>query len=389
MVLYFINFLESFKVHVPSVFSYVSTRMILAGITSLFLTIFLGPFFIRKLERLKISEKIKMERKSPLLFRLHKRKEDTPTMGGGLIIFSILISLVLWMDLQSMFTYILLFTTIFFAILGGVDDYLKLRGRKGLKVRWKFFFQVLFGAFLSFYIIFSSTQGKETFLTVKEKGAYKKMEVVEKSDYISRLYVPFFKRPLIIPSFFIVFFLFLFVVVGSSNGVNLADGLDGLAAGLTIMVASVFAIFSFFSNNIEISKYLNIPYIERSGEIGIYLFSLAGALFGFLWYNGYPAQVFMGDIGSLTMGAILGVTSILLKRELLLALAGGIFVVEAISVILQVLSCRFRGGRRIFLCSPLHHHFEYKGWAEPKVVLRFWIVGLFFAILSVASLKFQ
>ena len=185
------------------------------------------------------------------------------------------------------------------------------------------------------------------------------------------------------------FLFLLLVVVGSSNGVNLTDGLDGLAVGCVMMVAMVLALFAFLSNHLEISQYLHILYIEGSGEIAVYLAALAGACLGFLWYNGFPAQIFMGDTGSLALGGILGVSAALLRRELLLALAGGIFVMEALSVILQVGSYKLRNKKRIFLCAPLHHHFEYKGWPETKVVLRFWIIGLILALIGVASLKFQ
>lgn len=181
----------------------------------------------------------------------------------------------------------------------------------------------------------------------------------------------------------------MLVITGASNAVNLTDGLDGLAAGCLVMVSVVLALFAFFSNHIDFARYLHILYIEGSGEIGVYLMALAGACLGFLWYNGYPAQVFMGDTGSLALGGILGVSSVLLRREVVLAVAGAIFVAEALSVILQVLSYKFRNKKRIFLCSPLHHHFEYKGWPETKVVIRFWIIGLLFAIIAVASLKFQ
>jgi phospho-N-acetylmuramoyl-pentapeptide-transferase len=179
------------------------------------------------------------------------------------------------------------------------------------------------------------------------------------------------------------------VITGSSNAVNLTDGLDGLAAGCLVMVSLVLALFAFLSNHFDLARYLNILYIEGSGEIAVYMFVMAGACLGFLWYNGYPAQVFMGDTGSLALGGILGVSAVLLRREMILAIAGVIFVAEAMSVILQVLSYRYRNKKRIFLCAPLHHHFEYKGWPETKVVIRFWIIGLLFAIISVASLKLQ
>jgi phospho-N-acetylmuramoyl-pentapeptide-transferase len=210
--------------------------------------------------------------------------------------------------------------------------------------------------------------------------------------YAARYFVPFLKDPVVILKGAGILFGILFtvcVITGSSNAVNLTDGLDGLASGCVVMAAGVLGLFAFLSNNLEMSRYLNILYIEESGEIAVYLFALIGACLGFLWYNGYPAQVFMGDTGSLALGGILGVCAVLLRREVLFAIVGGIFVVETLSVILQVASYKFRHKKRIFLCSPLHHHFEYLGWSETKVVLRFWIVGLILAIFGIASLKLQ
>ncbi len=204
--------------------------------------------------------------------------------------------------------------------------------------------------------------------------------------------LPFFKDPWVLikgAGFIFAFFVILFVLTGSSNAVNLTDGLDGLAAGCLVMTSLVLALVAFLSNNSEIARYLNILYIEGSGEVGIYLCALIGACLGFLWYNGYPAQIFMGDTGSLALGGVIGVSAILLRRELLLAIAGGIFVAEALSVILQVGSYKLRNKKRIFLCAPLHHHFEYKGWPETKVVLRFWLIGLILAIIGIVSLKLQ
>ena len=208
-------------------------------------------------------------------------------------------------------------------------------------------------------------------------------------EYSSRIYIPFFKEPILFLGPLLAILLAILVITGSSNAVNLTDGLDGLAAGCLIMVAICLALIAFVSNNIDLAGYLNILYIEGSGEIAIYLSAFAGACLGFLWYNSHPAQVFMGDTGSLALGGIIGVSAVLLKREFLLAIVGGIFVVEALSVILQVGSYRLRNKKRVFLCAPLHHHFEYKGWHETKVVVRFWIIGLMLTIIGIASLKFQ
>lgn len=386
----------------PAVFTYYSTRMLLAAATALLLSIFLGPYFIRKLYELKIGQPIRKD-ECPLLGKLHEKKQNTPTMGGILIIFSMLVSLILWMDLRNIFTLILLVTTLFLGFIGGRDDYLKLKYKntKGMSARGKLFFQFLLSAFVALYlfvpVINQSVHVGKWFPppVIKEQhlGSDEEMgQTLSVNEYASRVYMPFFKDPVFIFSGLTTilgaFFIF-FVITGSSNATNLTDGLDGLAAGCLILVATCLAFIAFVSNHIEVARYLNILYIEGSGEIAIYLCALVGACLGFLWYNGHPAQVFMGDIGSLTLGGIIGVSAVLLKREFLLAIVGGIFVAEALSVILQVASFRLRNKKRVFLCAPLHHHFEYKGWPETKVVIRFWIVGLLLAIIGIASLKFQ
>lgn len=400
MMLIFLSILKSaFGIKIPVVFAHFSTRMMLAALTSLLLSLFLGPTFIRKLYELKIGQSIRKE-ECPLLGKLHEKKQNTPTMGGILILFSMIVSLLLWMDLKSIFTLLLLATTLVLGAMGGWDDYLKLKFRnvKGLSARKKLAVQVLFSCVIASYLLFpvvteSVSHGKWFHPPViKESVSSQIKEQVSLKEFASRLYIPFFKEPLFTASgvsLLFLFFFYCFVITGASNAVNLTDGLDGLAAGALILVAGVLAIFAFISNNIDLSSYLNIPYIEGSGEIAIYLSAMIGACLGFLWYNGYPAQVFMGDIGSLTLGGIIGVSAILLKREFLFAIVGGLFVAEAASVVLQVASYRLRGGKRIFLCAPLHHHFEYKGWPETKVVIRFWIIGLFLAIIGLATLKFQ
>jgi phospho-N-acetylmuramoyl-pentapeptide-transferase len=309
------------------------------------------------------------------------------------------------MDLRSVFTLILFLSMLVLGVLGGVDDYLKLRlkNSKGLKGKKKLLVQVVFSSCLALYLLcpqiqvamstkqwFCAPSAKEqTMIPRAGKRPVVKIKELSTQEYTRRLYVPFFKDPACLLANILAFFLIVFVVTGSSNAVNLTDGLDGLAAGCLVMVSLVLGLFAFLSNHIDLARYLNILYIEGSGEIAVYLFSMAGACLGFLWYNGYPAQVFMGDTGSLALGGVLGVASILLRRELVLAIAGAIFVAEALSVILQVLSYRYRNKKRIFLCAPLHHHFEYKGWPETKVVIRFWIISLFFAMIAVASLKLQ
>lgn len=403
MILHLLKYLQlHYGFSVPTVLSYVSTRMILAALTTLILTIFLGPFFIKKLYSLKIGQHIRGNDICPVLAKLHSTKKDTPTMGGILILVSMLISMILWMDLTSIFTLILAVTTIWLGAIGAIDDFLKLKYKssKGLSAKLKAILQLIFAIFISLYLlspaVTSIVETKKMFKppTVKEfKENYtRKTKSLTLKEYSTKLFIPFIKKPIVFPKNIgpiIFLFFFIFIIMGSSNAVNLTDGLDGLASGLLVLVASVFALVSFLSNNFEFSKYLHLMYIEGSGEIAIYLFALIGAALGFLWYNGYPAQVFMGDTGSLALGGIIGVVAILLKREILLALVGGIFVVEALSVILQVWSYRYRDKKRIFLCAPLHHHYEYKGWPEMKVVLRFWIIGLLLAIIGIASLKIQ
>ncbi|WP_075883213.1 phospho-N-acetylmuramoyl-pentapeptide-transferase [Candidatus Protochlamydia sp. W-9] len=410
MILFVIDYLErAWTLKVPSVFSYYSTRMILAAITSLLLSIFLGPYFIRKLYELKIGQSIRKE-DCPLLGQLHEKKQNTPTMGGILILSSMLISLVLWMDLTHIFTLILFVTTVFLGLIGGRDDYLKLKYKntKGMSARGKLFFQFVLSAAIASYFLLSPVNEmfeKWTWFqppVIKEQIVVKNSETLQEmpsqtksislKEYASRLYIPFFKEPVVtfggISLILMAFFIF-FVITGSSNAANLTDGLDGLLAGCLVTAAGSLCLIAFVSNHVNIARYLNILYIEGSGEIAIYLCALIGASLGFLWYNSYPAQVFMGDTGSLTLGGILGVSAVLLRREFLLGIVGGIFVAEALSVILQVASYRLRNKKRIFLCAPLHHHFEYKGWPETKVVIRFWIMSLLFAIIGIASLKFQ
>jgi phospho-N-acetylmuramoyl-pentapeptide-transferase len=406
MILWLIAFLEERGFHIPAAFSYTSTRMMLAAVTSLVICIGIGPFFIRKLYELKIGQRIRKE-ECPLLGQLHEKKQNTPTMGGILILSSMLLSLLLWMQWNSIFTWLLLFTTLSLGCLGGMDDYLKLKYKntKGLTARKKLLFQCLVASSVASYLLIPSASHSISefvglsapFVKVEsreldQKESVSHMLILNLQEFASRLYIPFFKDPVLTmkgASVFAMFAFILFIIVGTSNAVNLTDGLDGLAAGCLIITASSLAVVAFVSNNLDIARYLHIPYIEGSGEIAVYMAAVAGACLGFLWYNSHPAQVFMGDIGSLSLGAVIGVSAVLLKREILLGVVGGIFVAETISVILQVGSFKLRNKKRIFLCTPLHHHFEYQGWAETKVVTRFWIVALLLAIVGIASLKFQ
>lgn len=408
MILFLCQYLSTvLGCKVPAVFGYFSTRMILASVTSLLLCIFLGSFFIRKLYEFKVGQTVRSEDYG-LIGKLHAGKKDTPTMGGILILFSMLVSLFLWMDLTHPFTLLLLLTTLILGYAGGRDDYIKIRYKdvKGLSRKKKLLAQGLVAALVAAYLLvpqvsellhhgqwFEPPVIKEYLAVSDETGrTAPEARVLSLREFGAQYYVPFIKGPAW--AFGGVFvgcaaLLTFFVIAGASNGVNFTDGLDGLAAGCLLMVASTLGLIAFLSNHLEFAHYLNIPYIEGSGEIAIYLSAFAGACLGFLWFNGFPAQVFMGDVGSLTLGGILGVSTVLLKRELLLVIIGGIFVMEVLSVILQVASYRWRNKQRIFLCAPLHHHFEFKGWPETKVVIRFWIIGLLLALIGLASLKFQ
>lgn len=354
----------------------------------------MGPWFIRKLYELKTGQSIRVE-DCPLLAELHRQKKATPTMGGVLMLCSSLISLILWMDWKSSFTLLLLITTVGLGLIGGYDDYLKvkLKNSKGMRARVKFCLQNGLALLVVLYLFCPAVSemlhmGSWFEPPVARSGG----QVLSLHEWMGLYFLPFIKSPVLQLAGWglLAAALFsMFVIIGSSNAVNLTDGLDGLASGCVVLVASVLGIVAFLSSNHELCRYLNLMYIEGSAEIAVYLFALVGASLGFLWYNGYPAQIFMGDVGSLALGGILGVCAILLRREGLFAIAAGVFVAETLSVILQVTSYRLRNKKRVFLCSPLHHHFEYKGWPETKVVLRFWIVGLMLALFAIVSLKFQ
>ena len=330
-----------------------------AAITSLLFCLFLGPFFIRKLFELKIGQPIR-QMQGFLLGELHRNKKDTPTMGGLLIVVSVFFSSLLWMDFSHVSTWILLGSTLIFALLGGYDDYLKLRYKssRGLSASKKMAFQLLAAVLVIVC--------QRVFLPSPQNDL---------------LYCPFLNGPLLYFSgvWLVLLWGFLaFVIVGASNAVNLSDGLDGLASGLSLFVLLALGVCGLVEGSVQ-----NLP------EVVVFLFSVFGACLGFLWYNCHPAQLFMGDIGSLTLGGVMGVSAVLLKHELFLGIVGGIFVLEALSVIVQVASYKFRNKKRIFLCAPLHHHFEYKGWPETKVVVRFWIVGFLLLCIGLASLFFR
>jgi phospho-N-acetylmuramoyl-pentapeptide-transferase len=408
MLLWLIGYLQhGLGWNVPAVFSYCSTRMILAAGMALCVSILMGPWFIRKLYEQRIGQPIRKD-DCPMLAKLHEKKEDTPTMGGVLILFSMLLSLVLFMNWAHAFTWILAVGTVVLGGLGGYDDWLKLRYRssEGLGGRYKLAVQAALALGIASYLLLpgcaeflqaqlgiEAPYAKDSLL-LQDPGSGVLFEPLSLSthEYAARVYLPFYKYPLLTVSGLALGglgLLFAIVITGSSNAVNLTDGLDGLAAGCVIMVAATLGAFAFVSNHTGVAEYLQILYIDGSGEVAVYMSAVAGACLGFLWYNGHPAQVFMGDTGSLALGGVIGIAAVLIRRELLLALIGGVFVMEALSVMIQVASFRFRQKKRVFLCAPIHHHFEYKGWHEVKVVLRFWIISLLLALAGVASLKFQ
>ncbi|HXF29264.1 MAG TPA: phospho-N-acetylmuramoyl-pentapeptide-transferase [Chlamydiales bacterium] len=394
MIPWLLQYLEkAFLMHIPAVFNYTSTRVIMAACTALALVLIFGGQFIKKLYELKIGQPIR-EDTGFLLGELHKNKKNTPTMGGALILFALMSSMLLWMNLAHPFTWILFITLVVLGFLGGYDDYLKLKYKnsKGLSARKKLIVQFAVAFAVIAYLQLPQITALCKLSTPIVKDVAHAGQELSLQEYTARLYVPFFKEPVVIFSGLglVVLWIFLsFVIVGSSNAANLTDGLDGLASGLLIFVTVALGAIAFLSNNLEFASYLNLLYIEGAGEIAIFMAAMCGSLLGFLWYNSHPAQVFMGDIGSLALGGAIGVAAVLLRREFFLGIVGAIFVAEALSVILQVTSFRYFNKKRIFRCAPLHHHFEYLGWPETKVVIRFWIIGFLLCLIGLGSIKFQ
>ena len=342
-----------------SVFQYITLRAIFGTTTALVLSLVIGPKMIRKLSSYKIGQQIRDD--GP---QSHLSKAGTPTMGGALILVAIAISTLLWADLSSEKIWVVLGVTMSFGLIGGVDDYKKLvyGNSKGLSAKAKYFWQTVFG-FAAAYFIFSSA----------------------KTPVETTLIVPFLKDVMVpLGGGFIV--LTYLVIVGSSNAVNLTDGLDGLAIMPTVMVAGALAVFAYLSGHSTFANYLGIPYVAGAGELTIFCGALVGAGLGFLWFNTYPAMVFMGDVGALALGAALGVIAVYVRQELVLVIMGGVFVMETVSVILQVGSFKLTG-KRIFRMAPIHHHFELKGWPEPRVIVRFWIITVVLVLVGLASLK--
>jgi len=343
-----------------NVFRYITFRTIYASLTAFFICFLLGPWMIRKLGAMQVGQYIRDD--GP---KTHLDKAGTPTMGGTLIIISVTVSILLWSDLTNYFVWIVLFVIIGNGTIGFIDDYLMQikRQSKGLTVRKKLALQGIVALVTSFLVYTSP-------------------------DFSTQVTIPFFKN--ISPDFGWGYIIFAaLVIVGASNAVNLTDGLDGLAIGPVIIAASTYMIFAYVAGHVKIADYLQINHVIGSGEIAIFCGALAGSGLGFLWFNTYPAQIFMGDVGSLSLGASLGTIAVITKQEILLVLVGGLFVMEALSVIFQVGFFKMTHGKRIFRMAPLHHHFELKGWSEPKVIVRFWIIAIALALLAMSTLKLR
>jgi phospho-N-acetylmuramoyl-pentapeptide-transferase len=344
------------------VFQYLTLRAILAAVTTLLMGLVIGPPMIAALGRYQIGQQVRSD--GP---QTHLSKKGTPTMGGVLILVSMGIGTLLWADLSGRFIWILLATTVAFGLIGFYDDYLKLvvGNSKGLPARYKYLAQ--------------SAAGLTTALV---------LHGLHQSPAETSLYVPFFKAVAVpMSTFGFIVFAYL-VIVGTSNAVNLTDGLDGLAIMPAVMVAAALGVFAYATGNVKFAGYLQIPYIPGAGEVLIFSAGLVGAGLGFLWFNSYPAQVFMGDVGALAIGASLGTMAVIVRQEIVLFVMGGVFVIETVSVMLQVASFKLTG-KRIFRMAPIHHHFELKGWAEPKVIVRFWIISFVLVLAGLATLKIR
>ncbi len=342
-------------------FQYLTLRAILGVLTALAISLVVGPFMIRRLSKFQIGQTVRDDGPTS-----HFSKAGTPTMGGSLILVAIATTTVFWSDLTNRFVWVVLLVTLLFGAIGWVDDYKKLvKGDpEGLRGRYKYFWQSLIGLAAALFLYATAVSPVET-----------------------QLIVPFFKAVAIDMGWLFVVFTY-FVIVGSSNAVNLTDGLDGLAIMPTVMVAGALGIFAYVTGNVNFAKYLGFPYINGVGEVVVFCGAIVGAGLGFLWFNTYPAQVFMGDIGALALGAALGVIAVLVRQELVLLIMGGVFVIETVSVILQVTSFKLTG-KRLFRMAPLHHHFELKGWPEPRVIVRFWVITVILVLVGLATLKIR
>jgi phospho-N-acetylmuramoyl-pentapeptide-transferase len=355
-------------IHGFNVFNYITLRAVLAALTALAISFLVGPSLIRKLTHYKVGQAVRDD--GP---KTHLIKAGTPTMGGALILVAIAIATLLWGDLSNRYIWVVLLTTLGFGLIGMVDDWRKVvhRNPKGLAAKEKYFWQSVVGVGVAIFLVMNASTPAET-----------------------TLYVPFFKH-LVFPMSALAFAVLTYlVVVGSSNAVNLTDGLDGLAIMPTVLISGALAIFAYAAGHLVFSKYLGIPYIAGAGELAVFCAAMAGAGLGFLWFNAYPAEVFMGDVGALALGAALGVVAVIVRQEIVLFIMSGVFVVETLSVAIQVTYFRYTKnkygeGRRIFLMAPLHHHYEQKGWKETQVVVRFWIITMMLVLVGLASLKIR
>ena len=360
MLLYITEFLEQYYSGF-NVFQYLTLRTILGALTALLISFLVGPWMIRHLSFRQIGQQVRTD--GP---ETHFSKAGTPTMGGALILVAIAVSTLLWADLANRYVWVVLLVTLAFGVIGWVDDYRKIvyGNSKGLSARAKYGWQSLAALAAGLYLF-----------------------VYAQSPLETQLFVPFFKDIAVaLGSWYVV--LVYFVVVGSSNAVNLTDGLDGLAILPSVLIAGALAVFSYATGHAYIAKYLGIPFIREVGEIAVFCGAMVGAGLGFLWFNAYPAQVFMGDVGALALGAALGIVAVLARQELVFFVMAGVFVMETVSVILQVASFKLTG-RRIFRMAPLHHHFELKGWPEPRVIVRFWIITVILVLFGLATLKIR
>ncbi len=354
---------QDLHLHGFNVFTYITLRAVLAAMTALIISFVAGPRLIRWLLSKKIGQAVRVD--GP---QTHLVKSGTPTMGGALILIAIGVTTLLWGDLQNRYVWVLLIVTLGFGAIGWYDDWKKVvyRDPKGLASRWKYFWQSVLGLAVAVFLAMTSTVPAQ-------------MELI----------VPFFKTisyPLGVIGFVTLTYL---VIVGTSNAVNLTDGLDGLAIMPTVMIAGALAIFSYVAGSAVFSKYLFMPYIPGAGELAVFLGAMVGAGLGFLWFNAYPAEVFMGDVGALALGAALGTVAVIVRQEIVLAVMGGVFVAETLSVAAQVLYFKFTGGKRIFRMAPLHHHYELGGWKETQVVVRFWIITIMLVLVGLSTLKIR
>jgi phospho-N-acetylmuramoyl-pentapeptide-transferase len=368
-----------------NVFQYITLRAVLATLTALAIALFAGPLVIRKLTTYKIGQAVRDD--GP---QSHLTKAGTPTMGGALVLISILITTLLWADLSNRFVWVVLAVTFGFGAIGWIDDYRKVmkNNPKGLSPKAKFFWQSLIGLAAAVYLAFAvsaPSTAKVLELFMAWVGSGFSMDLPPKADLI----VPFFKNIAYPLGVFGFITLTYFVIVGTSNAVNLTDGLDGLAIMPAVMVAGGLGVFAMVTGRVDYSKYLLFPYIPGAAELTVFCGALVGAGLGFLWFNAYPAEVFMGDVGALSLGAALGTIAVIVRQEIVLLIMGGVFVAETLSVMIQVLYFKWSGGKRVFRMAPLHHHYELSGWKESQVVVRFWIITMMLVLFGLSTLKLR